>query len=51
MNRRVLFVPFGSEGDVNPLLWLAELLADRGFQPIFLLTPHYGPLASKRGYE
>ena len=51
MNRRVLFVPFGSEGDVNPLLWLAGLLADRGFQPVFLLTPHYGPLASKCGFE
>jgi hypothetical protein len=24
MPLRVLFVPFGSEGDVNPLLWLAE---------------------------
>ena len=51
MNRRILFVPFGSEGDVNPLLWLAGLLADRGCQPVFLLTPHYAHLAAKRGFE
>lgn len=51
MNRRILFVPFGSEGDVNPLLWLAGLLADRGHRPVFLLTPHYGPLAASRGFE
>lgn len=51
MKRRILFVPFGSEGDVNPLLWLAGLLAARGHQPVFLLTPHYGPLAASRGFE
>jgi len=51
MNRRILFVPFGSEGDVNPLLWLAGLLAERGHHPVFLLTPHYGHLAAKRGFE
>ncbi|MEI6491707.1 MAG: glycosyltransferase [Verrucomicrobiota bacterium] len=51
MKRRILFVPFGSEGDVNPLLWLAGLLADRGHHPVFLLTPHYGHLADKYGFE
>ena len=51
MNRRILFVPFGSEGDVNPLLWLASLLADRGHHPVFLLNPHHGHLADKRGFE
>ncbi|MFZ4774180.1 MAG: glycosyltransferase [Terrimicrobiaceae bacterium] len=49
--KRVLFVPFGSEGDVNPLLWLAGLLAERGHHPVFLLTPHYGHLAAQRGFE
>lgn len=49
--KRVLFVPFGSEGDVNPLLWLAGLLAERGHHPVFLLTPHYGHLAARRGLE
>jgi len=48
---RILFVPFGSEGDVNPLLWLAGHLAARGHDAVFLLTPHYGPLAVRRGFE
>ncbi|MEI6278237.1 MAG: glycosyltransferase [Verrucomicrobiae bacterium] len=47
---RVLFSPFGSEGDVNPLLWLAGLLAERGHHVEFLLTPHYGHLADQRGF-
>jgi len=51
MGRRILFVPFGSEGDVNPLLWLAGKLAARGHEPVFLLTPHYGPLAARHGFE
>lgn len=49
MSRRILFVPFGSEGDVNPLFWLAEGLAARGHRPEFLITPHYGHLAERRG--
>ena len=51
MKLRILFVPFGSEGDVNPLLWLADLLAARGHQPVFLITPHYSHLVTKRGFE
>ncbi len=47
---RILFVPFGSEGDVNPLFWLADGLAARGHQPVFLLTPHFGHLATSRGF-
>ena len=49
--RRILFVPFGSEGDINPLLWLADLMAEKGHQPVFLITPHYGPLPASRGFE
>jgi rhamnosyltransferase subunit B len=48
---RVLFVPFGSEGDVNPLLWLAEGMAGRGHLPTFMITPHYGRLADRRGFS
>ena len=48
---RILFVPFGSQGDVDPLLALAALVAVRGHQPVFLLTPHYGHLAERRGFE
>ena len=50
MPLRILFVPFGSEGDVNPLLWLAEGMAARGHKPTFLITPHYGRLAQQRGF-
>lgn len=34
-------MPFGSEGDVNPLVWLGRGLKERGHEPVFLLTPHY----------
>lgn len=50
MSLRVLFVPFGSEGDVNPLLWLADGLAARGHIPEFLITPHYSHLVERRGF-
>jgi len=39
-------VPFGSEGDVNPLIWLAHGLKDRGHSPVLLLTPHYAHRAA-----
>jgi rhamnosyltransferase subunit B len=47
---RVLFVPFGSEGDVNPLIWLAEGLVERGHAVHFLITPHYRHLVERRGF-
>ena len=50
MPLRVLFVPFGSEGDVNPLAWLADGMAARGHEPTFVITPHYAPLIEERGY-
>jgi len=50
MPLRILFVPFGSEGDVNPLLWLAEGMAARGHEPAFLITPHFGRLVEQRGF-
>jgi len=50
MPHRILFVPFGSEGDVNPLLWLAEGMAARGHEPTFLITPHYGRLVQQHGF-
>lgn len=51
MALRILFVPFGSEGDMNPLFWLAEGLAARGHEPVFLLSPHYARHAVARGYR
>jgi len=50
MPLRVLFVPFGSEGDVNPLLWLADGMAAQGHLPTFMITPHYGYLVERRGF-
>ena len=50
MPLRVLFVPFGSEGDVNPLLWLADGMAAQGHLPTFMITPHYGHLVERRGF-
>ena len=38
---RILLVPFGSEGDVNPLVWLAHGLRERGHQPEVVVNPHY----------
>lgn len=34
-------MPFGSEGDVNPLVWFAHGLRDRGHQPEVVVNPHY----------
>jgi len=50
MSRRILFAPFGSEGDVNPLIWLGKLLAARGHRVEFLISPHYAPRARKHGF-
>lgn len=51
MSRRFLLSPFGSEGDVNPLIWLGRHLAARGHQVEFLITPNYAPLASRHGFR
>ena len=51
MSLRILFAPFGSEGDMNPLLWLADGLAHRGHEITFLLTPHYAKHAESRGFR
>ncbi|GAT33857.1 rhamnosyltransferase subunit B [Terrimicrobium sacchariphilum] len=47
---RVLFTPFGSEGDVNPLIWIAEGMAARGHEVVFIITPHYQRLIDKKGF-
>lgn len=36
---------------MNPLFWLAEGLAARGHEPVFLLSPHYARHAEARGYR
>ncbi|MEM0967133.1 MAG: glycosyltransferase [Verrucomicrobiota bacterium] len=48
---KILCVPFGSQGDVDPLFWIADGLARKGHEPVFLLTPFYSFLAEERGFE
>ena len=48
---KILFVPFGTQGDVEPLFWMADVLAARGHEPVFLITPHYSWLAEERGFK
>jgi rhamnosyltransferase subunit B len=33
---KYVFVPLGSHGDVNPLVWLAQLMAARGHEVVFI---------------
>jgi rhamnosyltransferase subunit B len=49
--RSILFAPFGSEGDVRPVLWLAGGLAARGHQITFAITPYYKRLVESRGWR
>jgi len=46
---KVLLSPFGSEGDVNPLIWAASALTSRGHTAHLLLPPKYGGLADRAG--
>ncbi|HVU36977.1 MAG TPA: nucleotide disphospho-sugar-binding domain-containing protein [Opitutales bacterium] len=46
----LLFAPFGSEGDVRPVLWLAGGLAARGHRITFIITPYYRRLVESRGW-
>jgi rhamnosyltransferase subunit B len=41
-------VPFGSEGDVRPLLWLGDALAARGHRITLVLTPYYKKFVDAR---
>lgn len=47
--KNILLCPFGSEGDVNPMLWAARALASCGHRPHFLVTANYGALAEAAG--
>ncbi len=47
----ILFAPFGSEGDVRPVLWLAGGLAARGHRVTFIITPYYKHLVESRGWR
>src|SRR3954466_954886 len=47
----ILLAPFGAEGDVRPLVWLAEGLAARGHRITFPLTPFYRHLVDARAWR
>jgi rhamnosyltransferase subunit B len=47
----ILFAPFGSEGDLRPVLWLAGGLAARGHRITFAITPYYKHLVESRGWR
>ena len=48
---RVLLVPFGSEGDVTPFLWLADRLVERGHRVRVAANPLYADVVRRRGHE
>ena len=48
---RVLLVPFGSHGDVHPLLGLGGVLRSRGHRVVVLVNEHFGPLVRGLQFE
>jgi len=49
MPRHFILAPLGSAGDVNPFLWLARGLRDRGHAVTLILTPPFDGLAHRAG--
>jgi rhamnosyltransferase subunit B len=47
----VLIVPFGSHGDVHPLIGLGLALRERGHRVTFLVHEYFGPLVRGEGFE
>lgn len=47
---RIIVAPFGSEGDVAPLLWLGDELSARGHHVRVAVNPLYGSLVKARGH-
>jgi rhamnosyltransferase subunit B len=48
---KVLFAPFGSEGDVNPLVAMAASLALRGHEIHFLASPYFEDRIRAAGFS
>ena len=48
---RVLLIPFGSHGDVHPLIWLGQALQKRGHQITLITLPTYQPLADYHRFD
>lgn len=49
--RRYIFVPLGSAGDVNPLLWLAHLAAERGHEVVLVTHAAAADLCKDSGFR
>lgn len=47
----VLLVPFGSHGDVHPLIGLGHALRARGHRVTFLVAPYFDDLIRSLGFE
>ncbi|HPA19000.1 MAG TPA: hypothetical protein PLU30_14725 [Verrucomicrobiae bacterium] len=50
-SRRYIFVPLGSAGDVNPLLWLARLAAARGHDVVVITHAAVSDLSRAAGFR
>jgi sterol 3beta-glucosyltransferase len=48
---RVTLITFGTQGDVRPMVALAEGLARAGHTPVLVADPEFAPLAEGRGIE
>ena len=48
---RFIFVPLGSAGDVNPLVWLARLMAGRGHESVMVIQSGMSELATRAGLQ
>ena len=49
MPRHFILTPFGSAGDVNPFLWMAHGLRERGHAVTLILAPPFDALARRAG--
>jgi rhamnosyltransferase subunit B len=46
---RYIFVPLGSAGDINPLIWLARLMAGRGHEVAMVIQAAMGDASRRAG--
>lgn len=51
MGHRIILTSFGSLGDVNPYLGLAEGLRRRGHDPVIATSAYYRQMVERQGFE
>ena len=49
MSRHFILTPFGSAGDVNPFLWIARGLRERGHAVTLIVAPPFAEVARRAG--